>query len=352
MVRGSSGTYNYDWSMVEQTPLQGTIDGNKYTPVISELGKEITCTVTKNGMSGSLTKSETVYMVEISLNGNEDADAASITDKFVRDGDVIKIIYTVGTSGTKTNFVEFTGGVFTQSIDANSINCRINAEDAIDGKILLTVYFKHLNFSPVISVSAGTQTGTLTAGTAGSVKFTVITEYIADETYTVTLNSSLTGVSAENITINENEGTLTLNTNASTPQGTHQLTLTIDGVTSDSFELIVNAAPPPAKHDLIIQAGTGGSVTTGANGQHESNAVINIAASANNNYIFSHWSASNGGTFANENSATTNTLDADLLITKGLPICREPRSNAFISAPRSSESGTQPSPTQRQLPAQ
>jgi len=102
--------------------------------------------------------------------------------------------------------------------------------------------------APVKTVSVGAQNGTLTAGTAGSVTFTVTTANIANGTYPVTLNNAPTGATAVNVTINNNSGTLTVNTTAATPQGTHTLTLTIDGATSNNFNLVVGAAAPVCTH--------------------------------------------------------------------------------------------------------
>ena len=93
----------------------------------------------------------------------------------------------------------------------------------------------------VKTVSVGVQSGTLNAGTAGTITFPVITTGIANGTYAATVNNRPTGVSVQGqVTINNNTGTLTLAGNTTTVAGTSSsLTLTIDSTTSAAFSLIV-----------------------------------------------------------------------------------------------------------------
>ena len=58
-------------------------------------------------------------------------------------------------------------------------------------------------------------------------------------------------------------------------------------------------------YTATVVAGTGGSIAAGTNGQYAAGAVISLKATANSNYTFSKWTSSNGGTFANANSAAT-----------------------------------------------
>ncbi|GHU89984.1 hypothetical protein FACS1894202_09060 [Clostridia bacterium] len=84
------------------------------------------------------------------------------------------------------------------------------------------------------------QTGTLTYGTAGSATYAVTTEGIANGTYPVSLTNAPGGVSAGNITISNNAGTLTLTTGATTAAGAYStITATIDGAVSEAFTLTV-----------------------------------------------------------------------------------------------------------------
>jgi uncharacterized repeat protein (TIGR02543 family) len=78
-------------------------------------------------------------------------------------------------------------------------------------------------------------------GLADQISFSLTTENITDGTYPVTVNSATNGVTADNVTISDNHGTLMLRTTADTPNGEHQLSVTIDGITSNDFNLNVLA---------------------------------------------------------------------------------------------------------------
>ena len=97
------------------------------------------------------------------------------------------------------------------------------------------------------TATVGAQSGTLTAGEAGTVTFPVTTQNIASGNYTVTVANRPTGVSVQGqVSISGNAGSLTLAGNTSTVAGvTNTLTLTIDGVTSAPFMLTVNPAGTP-----------------------------------------------------------------------------------------------------------
>ncbi|MCL1971740.1 MAG: T9SS type A sorting domain-containing protein, partial [Endomicrobia bacterium] len=88
------------------------------------------------------------------------------------------------------------------------------------------------------TVLVGEQTGSPAAGRAGSATFPVTTAGIAAGTYPAVLNGAPAGVTGS-VTITGNSGTLTVNTTAATPPGAHPLTLTINGLTSNSFNLAV-----------------------------------------------------------------------------------------------------------------
>nr|AGS51697.1 hypothetical protein [uncultured bacterium contig00032] len=67
------------------------------------------------------------------------------------------------------------------------------------------------------TVSVGAQSGTLNAGTAGTVTFPVTTANIANGNYAVSVANLPTGVSVQGqVAINGNAGTLTLAGNTST----------------------------------------------------------------------------------------------------------------------------------------
>ena len=96
----------------------------------------------------------------------------------------------------------------------------------------------------VKSVTVDAQTNSVTTGTAGAVTFPVKTENIANGAYPVTLTGAPAGITATNLTITNNAGTLTLNVAASVDANSYPMTITIDGTKSGNFYLIVNAPEP------------------------------------------------------------------------------------------------------------
>lgn len=56
---------------------------------------------------------------------------------------------------------------------------------------------------------------------------------------------------------------------------------------------------------LTIIAGTGGSITSGNSGEYGEGEVVAITAEPDFGYTFSHWTSSNGGSFADAESAST-----------------------------------------------
>jgi len=92
----------------------------------------------------------------------------------------------------------------------------------------------------VPGVSVGQQSGYLSAGTAGSAAFTVTTTGIYPGAV-ITLNNtnSVAGITLVTTVTAGDKTTLTVGTTDATPQGMHTLTLTINGLTSNSFTLEV-----------------------------------------------------------------------------------------------------------------
>jgi hypothetical protein len=70
-------------------------------------------------------------------------------------------------------------------------------------------------------------------------------------------------------------------------------------------------------YKLTITAGSGGSITVGANGNYSDGSITPLTAVPNSGYHFVNWTSSNGGTFTNANNAsTTFTMPAnDAIIT-------------------------------------
>ena len=91
------------------------------------------------------------------------------------------------------------------------------------------------------TVFVGTQSGTLTAGTAGSVTFPITTTNIVDGSYIVSVDNLPIGVSVQGqVTVSNSSGMLTLTTDTTTIAGTtSSLRLALDGATSNPFTLMI-----------------------------------------------------------------------------------------------------------------
>ena len=80
------------------------------------------------------------------------------------------------------------------------------------------------------------------------------------------------------------------------------------------FELITGPVDGQ-KYRLVVTSGTGGAVTSGADGLYEAGVDINIVAISDDDYRFKNWTSSNGGTFADAESAfTAFTMPANAVI--------------------------------------
>jgi len=124
-----------------------------------------------------------------------------------------------------------------------------------------------LDALPSVSVGIGTQ---LTVRRAGTATFPVTTTAIADGMYTAIVDNLPTGVTVQgDITITNGAGVLTLVGDTTTIAGSFgNLTLTIDGITSDNFTLTIVAvgvAPPALTPDPAPEqdAGSGTGVWAG-----------------------------------------------------------------------------------------
>ncbi|MBT3637997.1 MAG: hypothetical protein HN531_13750 [Opitutae bacterium] len=81
---------------------------------------------------------------------------------------------------------------------------------------------------------------------------------------------------------------------------------------SVSHDLSLKATFNLNQYNVVINSGTGGSVTQGTSGTYSHGDSVNLTATAANHYAFSHWE---GGTFASPNSAsTTTTVTSDSVI--------------------------------------
>ena len=87
---------------------------------------------------------------------------------------------------------------------------------------------------------------------------------------------------------------------------TSDLTLAVNTNADAKFDITASPYTPlPLTYALTIKAETGGSITTGVNGDYEHGTIIDIAATARSGYTFSGWTTSSGGTFGDMNCAST-----------------------------------------------
>jgi len=171
---------------------------------------------------------------------------------------------TVASGGNFQGSTEYTAYVTltanaSYTFPATGFSATINGETAtVTGAPgnTVTVSYEFDATEVAVSVSVGTQNGKLIAGMTGStVTFPVTTIEIANGTYTATVANLPTGVTVQgNVTVNANSGILTLAGNNLTVASTaNNLTLTIDGVTSNNFSLSIITDPNAGRN------GTAGS---------------------------------------------------------------------------------------------
>ena len=98
-----------------------------------------------------------------------------------------------------------------------------------------------------------------------------------------------------------------------TEDGSYSFTVTAHGdriyyIDSDISEMSAfynYRKPSEPTYTLQIVAGKGGRITSGTNGVYAAGTKIAIKATANNRYKFRSWITDNGGTFTNDDSAST-----------------------------------------------
>ena len=168
------------------------------------------------------------------------------------------------------------------------------------------------------TVVIGAQGGTpLTTGTAGSATYLVTTSNFPNGSHPVTLLSGPAGVTATgNINIQNNSGTLTLNTTAATPAGTHVIRVAINGASSQNFNLVVGAGT-----FIPVTNITGVPTTTVAGTPLALIGTVAPANATNRTIVWSVQAA--GGTGATISGSTLNTTSAGTVtvratITNGL----------------------------------
>ena len=115
------------------------------------------------------------------------------------------------------------------------------------------------------TINIGNQVGTLTAGTAGTVDFPVMTQNIPNGTYQLAIRSAPAGVSLQssNLNINNNSGTLRINGSAATQQGTFRVTISVNlganrGWTDQDITLVISSAQTA---EIEVSVGSQGGTT-------------------------------------------------------------------------------------------
>jgi hypothetical protein len=252
LVSGNNtGTLSYQW----KTDGANAGTGSSYTVQTADLGKTITLEITSDVETGTLTSTATAAVLKqaaptapsaptlTSKTHNSVTLTANALYEFSKDGS------TWQTSNVFTGLNPNTAYTFYQRVAETGDTYASAASPALN---------ETTNAAPVKTVSVGTQSGTLTAGTAGSVTFTVTTANIANGTLIALNNTnSVAGISLSTTQTTNSSTEITVTTTAATPQGTHPLTLTVDGVTSNSFDLVVN----PVTYGVSGGSFTGGSVS-------------------------------------------------------------------------------------------
>ena len=188
------------------------------------------------------------------------------------------------------------------------------------------------NFAPTNtpSVSVGGQVGTLPAVSNGSVYFPVGTTNIPDGIYPATLTGepSLPAVTVQGgqVDINNNSGTLTIIGSGSTVQGTYNLTLTINGVTSKAFTLTIAQA---GAKSVTIGGTQTGTINAGTSGQTAtfSLSMVNILAAQTGTIT---WYTTNAGTTSTTapanisvSSVTTGSTTITMTATGAAPAAKD-----------------------------
>jgi len=135
--------------------------------------------------------------------------------------------------------------------------------------------------SKIVAVAA--QNGTLTAGKEGTVTFSVTTENIANGSYDVAVANRPAGITVQGqVTISFGSGTLTMAGDATTTAGiTSNLVLTIDGATSATFALVIDATLPKTvvvgEQNGTLTAGETGTVTFAVTTENIANGSYTVA---------------------------------------------------------------------------
>jgi phi13 family phage major tail protein len=92
------------------------------------------------------------------------------------------------------------------------------------------------------TITAGNQEGTLTEPDLGTVTFALLSAGIADGTFTTDLSGEPANITAEAVTITDNEGLLTINKTGEVIAGVYSIDVTIGGA-AVTIELVISEQP-------------------------------------------------------------------------------------------------------------
>jgi hypothetical protein len=168
-LTGGSGAYSYQWKSGFTNVGSGLAT---YTLQGTDLGKAITCVVTRADAAGSFTATfdggkVVPYSLVIVNSGNVDGDTIVTLDQATgRIGDSVKLSYVLGNDSNKpVNYLKFTGvsGLvnLTTSGENTEQNYIVESNNAINGIITITATFQHLDLIPqILTFTKGNQVRT------------------------------------------------------------------------------------------------------------------------------------------------------------------------------------------------
>ena len=172
-----------------------------------------------------------------------------------------------------------------------------------------------INSTTTKTITVGAQSNTITAGTGGSATFPATTTGIANGNYGVSAIGANwpSDVTIGSPTVANNAFTITLHVTATVSAGIYSLSITIDGTTSNTFNLVVNPAATtpnlsvsPASLDFSSSAGSKSftvisNVANWSVSSNQSWATVTPASGSNNGTITVHVAAN---TSASQRTAT------------------------------------------------
>jgi len=299
-------------------------------PTSQEAGKPVTLTIVpdpgKKYVTGSLQYHYGGADYPLTVNGdtatfNMTASAVSVTAQFE---DITAPVVTTASLPVGTITVSYsqtlaqasnTAAVWSLTAGTLPDGLSLSTTGAITGTPSVAGIF---TFTVQATNGGGSDTQELTITVAGAdpvITPTSLPEGTEDEAYSFTFEATGAGdiywyVSEGNLpgglTLDYYgglSGTITSEISQDTTY-TFKVTAYNDYDISDTKQFSLTVHPAP-EYALTIQAAPSGSITTGSSILCEADTVISIGATPDQGYIFSSWTSSAGGAFANTGSAIT-----------------------------------------------